>query len=256
MTPATFALLILILFPFPLIFLWLRNRSKTKKCEQSGAEIQLKLDGLIKKYSPATSLEGEISRLEAEVADTGLKTQKVRAEYSEKRQLLNKLRQEVAVYDEKLSFAELGVYEPHFDFGDSATFKTSIKDVRAKQKAMVSAKKATICPADWTVEGSRAKGQTMINRQTRLTMRAFNNECEAAIANTRWNNIVAMGKRILNAAQQINSANSSMQLEIVENYVALKIEELHLAHEYREQLKIEKEERTELARAEREEKNS
>lgn len=45
-----------------------------------------------------------------------------------------------------------------------------------------------------------------------------------------------------------------MQLEIVENYVASKIEELHLAHEYREQLKIEKEERTELARAEREEK--
>ena len=73
MTPATFALLIRILFPFPLIFLWLRNRSKTKKCEQSGAEIQLKLDGLIKKYSPATSLEDEISRLEAEVADTGLK---------------------------------------------------------------------------------------------------------------------------------------------------------------------------------------
>jgi len=92
MTPATFALLIWILFPFPLIFLWLRNRSKTKKCEQSGAEIQLKLDGLIKKYSPATSLEDEILRLEAEVADTGLKTQKVRAEYSEKRQLLNKLR--------------------------------------------------------------------------------------------------------------------------------------------------------------------
>ena len=64
------------------------------------------------------------------------------------------------------------------------------------------------------------------------------------------------GKTHLERSQQINSANSSMQLEIVENYVALKIEELHLAHEYREQLKIEKEERTELARAEREEKNS
>lgn len=254
MTPATFALLIWILLPFPLIFLWLRNRSKKKKCEHSGAEIQLKLDGLNKKYSPATSLEDEVLRLEAEVADTGLKTQKIRAEYSEKRQLLNKLRQEVAVYDEKLSFAELGVYEPHFDFGDSETFKTSIKSVRDKQKVMVSAKKATVCPADWTVEGSRAKGQTMINRQTRLTMRAFNNECEAAIANTRWNNIVAMEKRILNATKQINSANSSMQLEIVESYVALKIDELHLTHEYREQLKLEKEERTELARAEREEK--
>ena len=43
----------------------------------------------------------------------------------------------------------------------------------------------------------------MVNRQTRLTMRAFNNECEAAIANTRWNNVNAMEKRIQTAAKQI-----------------------------------------------------
>ena len=119
---------------------------------------------------------------------------------------------------------------------------------------MVSSKRATICPTDWTVEGSRSKGKTMINRQTRLTMRAFNNECEAAVANTRWNNVVAMEKRILNAAKQINSANASMRLEIDKGYVGLKLEELHLTHEYRERLKIEKEERAELARAAREEK--
>ena len=94
----------------------------------------------------------------------------------------------------------------------------------------------------------------MINRQTHLTMRAFNNECEAAIANTRWNNVVAMEKRILNAAKQINNANTSMNLEIDEDYVASKLDELHLTHEYRERLKAEKEERAELARAEREEK--
>lgn len=119
---------------------------------------------------------------------------------------------------------------------------------------MVSAKEATICPTDWTVEGSRAKGQTMINRQTRLTMRAFNNECEAAIANTRWNNVVAMEKRILNAAKAISKENTSMNLHINDDYVAMKIDELHLTHEYREQMKTEKDERAELARAEREEK--
>jgi FKBP-type peptidyl-prolyl cis-trans isomerase len=94
----------------------------------------------------------------------------------------------------------------------------------------------------------------MINRQIRLTMRAFNNECEAAIANTRWNNVNAMEKRILNAATQINNANESMRLTISDRYVALKLDELHLAHEYRERLKIEREERAEMARAEREEK--
>lgn len=94
----------------------------------------------------------------------------------------------------------------------------------------------------------------MINRQTRLTMRAFNNECEAAIANARWNNVVAMERRILNAAKQIDSANASMNLVLNRNYIALKLDELRLTHEYRERLKIEKDERAELARAEREEK--
>ncbi|MFV1908942.1 MULTISPECIES: DUF4041 domain-containing protein, partial [Phaeobacter] len=113
---------------------------------------------------------------------------------------------------------------------------------------------ATQCPTDWTVDGSKSKGQTMINRQSRLTLRAFNGECEAAIANTRWNNVVAMEKRIRNAAKQIDSANASMNLTINPKYLELKVEELRLTHEYREQLKIEKEERAEMARAEREEK--
>ena len=95
----------------------------------------------------------------------------------------------------------------------------------------------------------------MINRQTRLTMRAFNNECEAAIANARWNNVVAMERRISNAAKQIDSANASMNLVLNRNYIALNLDELRMTHEYRERLKTEKDERAELARAEREEKN-
>jgi hypothetical protein len=178
----------------------------------------------------------------------------VRATYAEKRSLMDRLEQQVAIYDERIAFAELGVYEPHFEFTDSETYKAKILEVRDRQKAVISAKQATICPTEWSVEGSKAKGATMINRQTRLTMRAFNNECEAAIANARWNNVVAMEKRILSAAASINKENTSLNLTLNDRYVALKIEELRLAHEYREQLKQEKEERAEMARAEREEK--
>ena len=45
-----------------------------------------------------------------------------------------------------------------------------------------------------------------------------------------------------------------MNLVIHEDYVALKLDELHLTHEFRERLKIEEDERAERARAEREEK--
>ncbi len=195
-----------------------------------------------------------MAKLRTKASDVEADLAELRQTYAAKRAILQKLEAQVAMYDERLSFAELGVYEPHFDFSDSEAYKAAITAVRERQKDMVSSKTATICPADWTVDGSKSKGQTMVNRQTRLTMRAFNNECEAAIANTRWNNVNAMEKRIQTAAKQINSANESMRLTINDTYVALKLEELYLTHEYRERLKAEKEERAEMARAERDEK--
>ncbi|MFV1908354.1 hypothetical protein VWX32_16060, partial [Phaeobacter gallaeciensis] len=64
----------------------------------------------------------------------------VRATYAEKRKHLTALQEQMAVYDERLAFAELGVYEPHFDFGDSKVFKDAITAVRARQKDYVSNK--------------------------------------------------------------------------------------------------------------------
>lgn len=247
MDTLTIGIIIWMFLPIPLATLWLLARKKVRK---SFSE----LDVLREKFKPILHIEEEVLSLRSEADEAIKKTEEVRTTYKEKRLLLDQLQQQVAIYDEQLSFSELGLYEPHFEFNDSEQFKTKIKQVREQQKAMVSNKNATRCPNEWTVDGSRSKGQTMINRQTRLTMRAFNNECEAAIANTRWNNVVAMEKRILNAAKQINSANSSMNLEINEDYIALKIDELHLTHEYREQIKLEKDERSELARLEREEK--
>ncbi|WP_300440099.1 DUF4041 domain-containing protein [uncultured Mameliella sp.] len=236
------------------MILWLRARGAKNRAEIQIAEAEATEEALKKKYAPITSVEEEVSTLKDTAAEIQKQIEETRSSYSEKRSMLKELEQQVAIYDEKLSFAELGVYEPHFEFNDADEYKQEIKRIRDLQKAMVSAKTSTLCPTDWQVDGSRAKGQTMIGRQTRLTMRAFNNECEAAIANTRWNNVNAMEKRILNAAKQIDKANESMNLRIGEQYIGLKLDELHATHEYRERLKVEKEERAELARAEREEK--
>ena len=240
MNLSTLAFPIGLVLSIVLFVLWLRASKVIKELKE--------------KYSPIMSIEAEVDRLQSAAGKIREDTEEVRALYAEKRAILQKLEQQVAIYDERLAFAELGIYEPHFDFGDSETYKAQIKAARERQKAMVSAKEATTCPTSWQVEGSLSKGKTMVNRQTRLTMRAFNKECEAAIANTRWNNVLAMEKRIVNAAEQINKANASMHLVISEQYVALKLDELRLTHEYREQLKIEKEKRAEVARAEREEK--
>ncbi len=130
----------------------------------------------------------------------------LRASYKEKRGIYDRLKKELAIFDERLSLAELGVYEPHFDFGDSDAYKAAINAVREDQKSMVSGKTAVYCTTTWTVDGSQSKGQTMINRAVRLTLRAFNNECEAAIANTRWNNVQAMEKGLNEQEQQSTSS--------------------------------------------------
>ncbi|MGO6943186.1 DUF4041 domain-containing protein [Rhizobium johnstonii] len=205
------------------------------------------------RFRDVLDLDAEGASLRAQNQQEASQIEQLRASYAEKKIVYDRLLKEVAIFDEKLAFAEMGVYEPHFDYSDSEEYKQNIEVVRAAQKQMVSLKTAVVCPTAWTVDGSTAKGQTMTNRNIKLTLRAFNNECDAAIANTRWSNVNAMEKRMGNALIQINKLNESNRVFITEEYVKLKFQELFLTHEYREKLKAEREERAELARAQKEE---
>lgn len=254
---------------------WSANRRRARKAEGTLAEMQQRFSGVTDLDAEKSKLRTEIEEqrrliaeretthhkklAEAEAAQAitlaaqASEIGNLRASYREKRATYDRLLSEIAVFDDRLAFAEMGVYEPHFDFDDSEQFKDQISIVRDKQKAMVTAKTAVFCTTPWTVDGSKAKGETMTNRGIRLTLRAFNNECDVAIANTRWNNVNAMEKRILRAREQIDSLNASNTIYIDDKYLKLKLNELYLSHEYREKQKAEREERVEMARAAREE---
>ena len=118
---------------------------------------------------------------------------------------------------------------------------------------MISSKEAIYCNTEWAVEGSKAKGRTMTNRGIRLTARAFNNECDAAISNTNWNNVERMEQRIEKAYTAINKLNDSTAINISYQYLNLKIEELRLTHEYKDKKQQEKEEQADIRRQMREE---
>jgi len=177
----------------------------------------------------------------------------LRSSYKEKKSIFDKLVKEAAIYDEEIELAELGFYKPHFDFDTSEKYKDQIASVKSKQKQMVSEKTAVYCTTEWTVEGSKAKGRTMTNRGIRLTARAFNNECDSAVANVRWNNADRMEQRIEKTFDAINKLNESNAIIIAHEYLELKVEELRLAHEYREKKQQEKEEQAEIRRQMREE---
>lgn len=148
---------------------------------------------------------------------------------------------------------EVGIYERQFEFADSDQFKFAIKQNRELQKKMISSKLAVAGGSGWTVNDSVAKGNKLVNQQTALLLRAFNNECDAAIAKVRWNNIGTMEKRISRSMAACNKLTGSMALSISENYYRLKLDELFLTHEYREKQKEERDHKTDIARLKREE---
>lgn len=177
----------------------------------------------------------------------------IKSEYADRRSSLDLLLGEIAKVEERISFAELGVYEPHFNFADSEGYRVAIERVRREIKDSITYDRAVDCNTAWTVGNSEKEGERMIKRQKKLTLRAFNGEADAAIASVRWNNVAVMENRILRSQAAIDKANESLRMTISPKYVSLKLKELRLVHEHREKQRQEKEALKEEQRAQREE---
>lgn len=63
--------------------------------------------------------------------------QELRRTYKEKKEIYDKLVRQISIYSEDVELAELGFYEPHFNFEDSEQFKNKIKSIRDEQKLML-----------------------------------------------------------------------------------------------------------------------
>jgi len=205
------------------------------------------------KYSKIINMDELVEKRNREKRSIEKVISDLRKSYSEKKQIHDKLMRIIAIYDEEVELTELGFYKPHFDYDTSEKFKEKIVGNKARQKELLKSKEAIYCNTEWNVEGSKAKGRTMTNRNIRLTARAFNNECDAAIANVRWNNALRMEARIQKAFEAINKLNESNKIFISLEYFELKLEELRLTHEYKEKKQKEKEEQAEIRRQMREE---
>lgn len=190
------------------------------------------------------------------IAEKGKNTtaiKKLNTDYKKKKAIFNKLVKLVAIYDEEIELAELGFYKPRFDFDTSEKYKERLAKVKAKQKKMTTSKEAIFCTKEWLIEGSRTKGKAQTNQNIRLTARAFNNECNDAISNARWNNAERMLLRIDKAFTSINKLNQSNHIYISKEYLQLKVDEFNLAYEYKQKKQEEKEEQAEIRRQMREE---
>ena len=167
-----------------------------------------------------------------------------------------RLHVELESIEDAVEIQSFGFYEPRYGFETSKEYVDRLNAIRDEQKAMIRDKSSTVCPRDWVVDGSLAKGRQMMAEHSQLMLRAFNGDCDAAIGRVKYDNIARVEKRISKAFEAINKLGATKRIAIAEEYLQKKLAELHLVHEHREKIYEEKEEQREIRERMREEQRA
>jgi hypothetical protein len=214
-------------------------------------------DAIYQRVSGIVDVEAERDRVEAEYAEFSGKhlrrSRELSEDYGAKLLVYHRLTDEVTSLEENLEDISCGLYEPHFDYDTSEEYKVHIDEVRQRQKKMLREKTATVCDKLWEVQGDRKEGKKMVDRMSKLVLRAFNGECDSAMAKVRWNNMQRMIDRIDRAYDAINKMGEPMDICISDDFLNLKLAELRISHEYEEKRQEEKEEQRRIREQMREE---
>jgi TolA-binding protein len=176
-------------------------------------------------------------------------TQRAEREVAALAQSSSDLRGQILVWEETLLLESFALYEPKFKLVTSQEYKSRLDNVRDRQKALIKNGDAATGNMDWTVNDSKAQGRKLVNDMIKLVIRSFNNEADACVDNVKFDNVELGEKRILKSFETCNRLGKIMSVEISRTYLSLKLDELHLAHEFQ----IKKQEEKEEAKRAREE---
>lgn len=207
-------------------------------------------------HNRTTELNALVTKLDNLGNEFALENAKLNRDFQNKRTVYESLLKEVSLLEENLEDISYGIYKPHFTYATSDEYKENLIKSVEKQKETIRLEKATLCAHNWIVEGSAEKGKKMVKEASKLMLRAFNGECDAAIAKVTWNNISNMEARIAKAFEALNKLGSTNKISITDYYRDLKLEELWLEFELQKKIQAEKEEQRSIREQMREEEKA
>lgn len=230
---------------------------ESKKVELTNSiEKNNKLNSDLKRFSGLVSIENEIEFKNNELSKIQSNATELNEKFINAKSVFKELEKDIKLYQNDLEFVELGIYEPIFDLETSEKYKEKITQIIAKQKQLIKGGNACLCKTEWVVGNSRKQGEIMTRRYINLTLRAFNGECDALISKVRWNNVKRFEERIKKAFNAINKLGQSNNTFITDEYLKLKLDELHLVYELAHKKYQEKEEARAIQEEQREEEKA
>lgn len=151
------------------------------------------------------------------------------------------LRAQVLVVEESLLLESFALYLPKFKLTNTTEYKLRLDYTRTEQKEMIKAATAATGNMNWEVNGKKSEGKKLVNDMIKLVIRSFNNECDSCVDNVKFDNVELGEKRIRQSFEACNKLGRVMTVEVSPRYLNLKLDELHLAHEYQIMRQEEKE---------------
>jgi hypothetical protein len=207
-------------------------------------------------YAPVRDIQGEVRRGREEVLAQRKQKDQLAKEYADLQALLARLRAEVAAVEENVEAISVGLYKPHYNYDSSDQYRKALDIIWDKQKALLKAGQAATCDQEWEVTGDKKAGAKMTKQYLKLILRAFNGECDAAMAKVTWSNATKMEERIRKTYDSINELGEVMQMRIRPDYLRLKLGELHLEVETAQKKRDEQEEQRRIKEQMREEERA
>lgn len=222
-----------------------KRQEKLKESEHEASEIQNKIDQLtanLKLGKNIKDLQPILTNLE----------ESIKAKHEE----IDKLKEQVASYDDQINMESYGLYTPHYSFENSLVYEEKLKEIRQHQKDLIKNDEAGTIFRPMTLDGSSSRGRSMQRKNIKQLVRSFNVECEAAINKATYSNMPRIKKRIQRSFDQLNKLNTPNGVELSVEYLQLKLDELYLAFEYDAKREEEKEKLREEREKERENKKA
>lgn len=202
---------------------------------------------------------GPVEILKAEVISLSKAYSELQVEYTDRRKTLQSYERTISSYNLGVGTVDVCNYKPLYDTQDVSVIETELEKVKARAKALVSAKRAAIShlPSDIALNGRKGAAKTFVNREIRLRIRCLDNEVKAAVAAVEWNNINRLINRVQNKFKEINEESKLVKIFLENDYLDLKVRELCLNFEIKK-LKgdikeAEREERLRIREEERDE---
>lgn len=214
-----------------------------KRCEV--LEGQLRQSGLLSLAEIKDRIETEEGRLAQAKAQVAAAQAEVDAAF----RTLKDIQTGILVAEDTVELESFALYLPKYQFTNSTEYKERLDGIREEQKE--SARRLSQEVDSWDHEGvtlKKTEWKQLRKDVLKLSLRAFNSECENCIENVKFNNVDRMQERIRRSFDACNKLLKRTECWWTDVVLERKLAELHLAHEFQ----VKRAEEKEMARQARE----